>query len=304
MDEAVNLSHLEPNLKIFMYKTTFTIFFIALLSWHAIADPILDRITVTVRGQGPDVILIPGLTCSSAVWDSTAAHLEGHYRLHIIQVAGFAGTPSLANANGPVIQPVLDALDAYIKTNHLKSPRIIGHSLGGTMGMMLALQHPEDVGGLMIVDALPFTGMIVGAKDAAAAEPIAAKMRDNTLKQSQEDFARGEKRFLSILVKSPVGRKTATEWAITSDKSVVARASYEDLTTDLRPKLADIKTPVTVLYSWDDASSYSKSETDALYQQSYAGLPNKTLVRIDGSYHFIMFDQPDLFSAQVDKFLQ
>ncbi len=287
-----------------MRKTTFTIFLIALLAWHAVADPILDRITVTVRGQGPDVILIPGLTCSSAVWDTTAAHLEGHYRLHLIQVAGFAGTPSLANANGPVLQPVLNALDAYIKTNHLKSPRIIGHSLGGTMGMMLALQHPEDVGGLMIVDALPFTGFIVGATDIASAEPIATKMRDNTLKESQEDFAQGEKRFLRILVKSPEGRKTATEWAITSDKSVVARASYEDLTTDLRPNLADIKTPVTVLYSWDSSSGYSKSDTDSLYQQSYAALPNKTLVRIDGSYHFIMLDQPDLFLIQVDKFLK
>ncbi len=287
-----------------MRKITFTIFLITLLSWRAIADPILDRITVTVRGHGPDVILIPGLTCSSAVWDTTAAHLEGHYRLHLIQVAGFAGTPSLANANGPVLQPVFNALDAYIKTNHLKSPRIIGHSLGGTMGMMLALQHPEDVGGLMIVDALPFTGFIVGAQDSAAAEPIAAKMRDNTLKESQEDFAQGEKRFLRILVKSPEGRKTATEWAITSDKSVVARASYEDLTTDLRPKLADIKIPVAILYSWDSSSGYSKSDTDSLYQQSYATLPNKTLVRIDGSYHFIMLDQSDLFLIQVDKFLK
>jgi pimeloyl-ACP methyl ester carboxylesterase len=287
-----------------MRKTTFTIFLITLLSWHAIADPILDRITVTVRGQGPDVILIPGLTCSSAVWDTTAAHLEGHYRLHLIQVAGFAGTPSLANSNGPVLQPVLNALDAYIKTNHLKSPRIIGHSLGGTMGMMLALQHPEDVGGLMIVDALPFTGFIIGATDIASAEPIAAKMRDNTLKESQEDFAQGERRFLRILVKSPEGRKTAIEWAITSDKSVVARASYEDLTTDLRPKLADIKIPVAILYSWDSSSGYSKSDTDSLYQQSYATLPNKTLVRIDGSYHFIMLDQSDLFLIQVDKFLK
>jgi pimeloyl-ACP methyl ester carboxylesterase len=56
----------------------------------AVADPLSDRITVTVRGQGPDVVLIPGLASSSAVWDATAAHLEGRYRLHIVQVAGFA----------------------------------------------------------------------------------------------------------------------------------------------------------------------------------------------------------------------
>jgi pimeloyl-ACP methyl ester carboxylesterase len=287
-----------------MPKTLFAIFLSAFLSQCVLADPISDRISVTVRGHGPDVILIPGLTSSSAVWDATATHLETHYRLHIVQINGFAGSPARANADGPVLQPVLDALDAYIKTNHLKSPRIIGHSLGGTMGMMLALQHPEDVGDLMVVDALPFTGFLFGATDVASAKQIAAKMRDDTLKESQAAYARDEKRFLSILVKSPDGRKIATDWAITSDKSVVARVSYEDLTTDLRPQLPYIKVPVTMLYPWDSSSPYSKSDTDAFYLQLFAGLPNKTMVRIDNSYHFIMLDQPDSFIAQVDKFLK
>lgn len=113
------------------------------------AEPVSDRIIVTVRGHGPDVVLIPGLASSGAVWDATVRHLEGHHRLHIVQIAGFASAPARANAQGPVIQPTLDALDAYIKTNKLKSPKVIGHSLGGLMGMMLALQHPEDAGSLI-----------------------------------------------------------------------------------------------------------------------------------------------------------
>jgi pimeloyl-ACP methyl ester carboxylesterase len=203
-----------------------------------------------------------------------------------------------------VIQPALDALDAYIKTNRLKSPRLIGHSLGGTMGMMLAIQHPEDVGRLMIVDALPFFGMIFGATDTASAMKMGAPYRDETLKESQAKYARGEKAFLRNLVKSPEGYKLATQWAIASDKSVVARATYEDEITDLRSKLQDIQAPVTMLYPWDTSTPYSQSQTDWFYQQNFAGLPHKTMVRIDGSYHFIMFDQPQAFLAQVDKFLE
>jgi pimeloyl-ACP methyl ester carboxylesterase len=268
------------------------------------ADAISDRITVTVHGQGPDVVLIPGLTSSGAVWDATVAHLEGHYRLHVVQIDGFAGVPAKANAQGPVVQPSLDALDAYIKSNHLGAVKIIGHSLGGTMGLMLAAQHPEDVGRLMVVDALPFAGMLLGAYDVAGAKPAAAGMRDSILNESQDAYARGEKSFVSTLVKSPEGRKLATAWAVASDKSVVAQAFYEDSTIDLRPKLPDIKTPVTVLYPWDSSSPYSQSDTDAFYQQNFAALPKKTMVRIDGAYHFIMLDQPEKFLEQVDAFLK
>ena len=277
---------------------------VALSFYTAAADTVSDRITVTVRGKGPDVILIPGLTCSAAVWDATAAHLEAHYRLHLVQVAGFGGLPAKANANGPIIQPVVDALDAYIKTSQLKAPYIIGHSLGGLMGMMLVQQHSEDAGKLMLVDSLPFFCVLFGAKDAAAAELQAAMMRDMVLNENQEAYARGESQFLSTLVKSPAGLKAATAWAIASDKSVVARATYEDMTTDLRAKLAEIKTPVTMLYPWDASAGLPVAAVDGLYQENFAALPNKKLVRIDDSRHFIMLDQSAAFMAQVDAFLK
>jgi pimeloyl-ACP methyl ester carboxylesterase len=268
------------------------------------AEPFSERITVTVRGKGPDVVLIPGLACSNAVWDTTVRHLDGSYRLHIVQVAGFAGSPPRANAQGPVLQPTIEAIHAYIQTNKLKAPKIIGHSLGGLIGLMLALQHPEDMSKLLVVDSLPFFGVLMGANDAMEAKPRAAAMRDATLKQTQEAYAQSETAFLPSLVKSPEGRKAAIAWAIASDKSVVARAMYDIMTTDIRPKLAEIKVPVTVLYPWDPGTFMPKDATDQLYHDSFAPLPNKTLIRIDNSFHFIMLDQPDAFATQVDAFLK
>jgi pimeloyl-ACP methyl ester carboxylesterase len=268
------------------------------------AEVISDRITVTVHGHGPDVVLIPGLASSSALWDATVSRFEKNYRLHVVQVAGFAGSPARANAEGVIIQPTVDAIDAYIKTNHLKAPRIIGHSLGGLMAMMLAMRHSEDAGGLMVVDSFPFSGVLQGASDVAAAAAPAAAMRDMILKETQDAYAQGEKDFLRVLVKSTDGRKAAIDWAIASDKSVVARAMYEVMTTDLRAKLGEIKIPVTMLYPWDDSSSFPQSASDKLYQENFASLPNKTLVRIEGSYHFIMLDQPEKFAARVEIFLK
>jgi pimeloyl-ACP methyl ester carboxylesterase len=290
-----------------IHRSKFIALLTAALTWQvftAAADAVSDRITVTVQGHGPDLLLIPGLATSSAVWDATASHLENHFRLHIIQVAGFAGSPPQANAQGSVIQPTVDAIDTYIKTNKLQAPRVIGHSLGGLMGSMLALQHPEDVDRLMIVDSLPFFGAIFGMKDTAAATPQAAAMRDSILAQTQEDYAKSETAFMHTLVKSPDGCKQATKWAIASDKSVVARAMYDDMTTDIRLQLTKIKIPVTMLYPWDAMSGFPQAATDRLYHENYAALPDKKIVRIDDSFHFIMLDQPEKFAAQVDVFLK
>ncbi len=284
--------------------TTLMVAIALFYSITASAGPLSDRITVTVRGKGQDVLLIPGLASSGAVWDATLRRFEKQHRFHVIQVAGFAGLPARGNANGAVLQPTVDAIHAYVKSNHLKTPRVIGHSLGGLMGMMLAAQHGEDVGKLMVVESLPFYSVLFGATNAAAAGSRAAAMRDLILRESQNDYAQREREFLRILVKSPEGRKAAIEWAIASEKSVVARAMYENMTTDLRSALGEIKIPVMVLYAWDVSSGFPRTATDKLYRENFAPLPDKTLVRIDDSYHFIMLDQPDAFAKQVDAFLK
>lgn len=43
--------------------------------------------------------------------------------------------------------------------------------------------------------------------------------------------------------------------------------------------------------------------TDGIYRMSFATLPSAQLKRIDDSAHFIMWDQPDRFNAELDAFL-
>ena len=84
---------------------------------------------------------------------------------------------------------------------------------------------------------------------------------------------------------------------------VVAQAMYDDFTTDLRPSLPSIRSPVTVVYAWDPTMPISKDRMDALYQGAYASLPGARLERIDGAYHFLMIDQPAAFATAVDAWL-
>src|SRR5690606_9878809 len=86
--------------------------------------------TVRVVGQGPPVLLIPGLSCDGSVWDATVEHLHSKYQCHVFSLAGFAGTPAV---EPPFLSQVHKQIVHYVKAEKLDHPSIIGHSLGGTM---------------------------------------------------------------------------------------------------------------------------------------------------------------------------
>ena len=272
---------------------------------HAHAASASDRIAVTVSGQGPDVVLIPGLASSGAVWDATVKQLSDRYRVHIVQVAGFAGAPGGGNAEGPVRAPLVEAVDGYIKSAKLKSPAVIGHSMGGLTGLMLARRHPEDLSRLMIVDSLPFYAVLFSpAATVEGVRPQATAMRDSMTAMSAETFAGQQTMTMPRLVKSPDGLKTALEWSRASSQSVVARAMYDVLTTDMRGELAAVTTPTTMLYPYDPVMGAPQAAIDQTYAGAYAKLPGVKLERVDGALHFIMLDQPAAFAAAVERFLK
>src|SRR5690606_33152008 len=90
----------------------------------------------------------------------------------------------------------------------------------------------------------------------------------------------------------------------TSDQKVSASAFRELIVTDLRPELADISAPTTVLYVTFNAPGMTPEAADGIYQTAFSNLPGAELKRIDDSAHFIMLDQPELFAAEVKAFLE
>ena len=263
-----------------------------------------ERFSVTVTGSGPDVILIPGLASSAATWDGTVARLKGHYRLHVLNLAGFAGEPAGANASGDILPAEVEAIDAYIKANHLK-PVIVGHSLGGTLTLMLAKAHPEDASRIVVVDALPYIGLLFGpTATVEMVRPQAALMKAGIESASADAFKAQETAALARMVTSPADRELTLGWVLASDRHVLAQAMYEDMVTDLRPDLGAIKATTILMYPTNAATGQNPDLTEAFYKTSFSGLANLTLVRIDNSLHFAMLDQPEAFYAALDGALK
>lgn len=256
----------------------------------ALAAPRFEptRFSVQVRGSGPDVILIPGLTSGRDVWNGTVAAVPG-YRYHLIQVAGFAGEPARGNARGAMVQPLADEIARYIVDRRLAQPAIVGHSMGGTLAMMIAARRPELAGRIMVVDMLPQPAGLFGG---SASSPFANSLR-NWISTP------GGRRLVGGLLNafSPPESSNAR-----SNPDVVAQAMHELSSMDLGPQLPRIRAPMTVIYASPDPQG--RQAVDRGFAAAYAGARGARLVRIDGAGHMVMLDQPARFQASLRDFLR
>ena len=265
------------------------------------------RFTVVDEGAvgKPDVVMIPGLASSRTVWDAEAKLLAPNYRLHLVQVDGFAGAPAGANATGEILPEVVDELHQYIVAGKMH-PVVIGHSLGGLLTLMLADKHPEDVRKMVIVDSLPFYGVVFqpGAT-VASIKPTADMLLTQIQAAPADQFALMQNAVMAQMVKNAEGRKAAIASSTSSDRHVFAEAMYEDLQTDVGADVGSIKAPTLMLYPYDSAlEGADPAKVDSVYQGAYKMMPNVTLVRVDDSRHFMMYDQPAKMDAAMEGFLK
>ena len=266
------------------------------------------RFTVVDAGTvcKPDVVLIPGLGSSRAVWDGEAKLLASNYRLHILQVDGFAGSPAGANvADGKMLPGIVEELHAYIAAAGMH-PVVVGHSMGGLLTLMLAEKYPADLSRMVIVDTLPYYAVLFNpAATVDTMKPQAEMLKQQVIATPADQFALMQQTVVPALVLNPDAQKLIEAADEVGDRTAFAEAMYEDLLTDLRGDVATIKTPMLLLYPYDSTSQGTDpTKVDAMYKSAYAAKPNVTLLRIDGSRHFIMYDQPAKLDAAVEGFLK
>jgi pimeloyl-ACP methyl ester carboxylesterase len=268
----------------------------------AAASPAPTAFTVEVTGHGKAIILIPGLASSGEVWKGAVAHFCGAHECHVLTLAGFAGVPAI---EAPLLPTVEKELAEYIDAKHLDRPIVVGHSLGGFLALQLAVDHPDKVGRLVIVDCLPALGATqVPDITPEQLKSMAARMRGAMQNQDARMFSEGQRRTIATMASNAEDQDRIYGWGRKSDRASVVNAMHDMMATDLRADLERVKAPTLVLGTWIAFKDYApRSAIEATYTTQYRKLAGVKIEIADKARHFIMYDDPEWMFQRMDAFL-
>ncbi|MEX3016402.1 alpha/beta fold hydrolase [Gymnodinialimonas hymeniacidonis] len=244
-------------------------------------------------GQGAEPALL--LHCTLAhggAWAGVARHLA--HRLTM------SAPDLLAHGAGPEADRNRDFHDqaSEAAARHLPDApaHLIGHSFGATLALRLAVEAPERVRSLTLIEPVLFCaadGPGRAAHDAHFA-PLAAAMTDGDLAEAArvflglwgtedfDDLPKAQQRYIIDRIWIP----EATEPALIQDRAA------------LLPRLGDLYVPTLLI-----EGAHSPPVINEINTRLALGLPNATRVRIAGASHMAPITHPAETAAAIDGFL-
>lgn len=256
---------------------------------------------VEVSGNGPALILIPGLASSSAVWKETVAALQDRYQVHVLTLAGFAGTKALPNSamSKGFIAAQEQAIVDYIAKQQLHKPVVIGHSLGGFLALSLAANHSDKIGAAINVDGLPALGAMFAEAQ--------ANMQKSGNPPPPQNTGFDPMAMAKNMANNAEWHTQIAKDMMSSDPMTSGRTMSELASKDLRPALSNVRVPVLTLGALQNGAPYTPAEqVQATYEKQLANIPKNLnhMAFAKDSKHFIMADAPAWMQQQITEFLK
>ncbi|NOX88865.1 MAG: alpha/beta fold hydrolase [Calditrichaeota bacterium] len=110
------------------------------------------RLFFRTVGKGQPLIILHGLFGMSDNWMSVGKQLSRYFRVFLLDLRNHGKSPHHPEFDYPVM--VRDLVE-FIREQNLKNVNLLGHSMGGKVSMLFALNHPESVNNLIVADIAP-----------------------------------------------------------------------------------------------------------------------------------------------------
>ena len=160
--------------------------------------------------EGPPVVLAPALGTTAAVWDSLAAALREDYRVVRFDLRGHGGSPV---PPGPYTMSELadDVVRLADELGLVDRFALVGLSIGGAVGQVLALEQPDRLESLVLCCTVPRFGEPAGWIDRAAqvrSQGMATLAEPSRGRWFTDEFRRGHpdevERLIDMITATPV----------------------------------------------------------------------------------------------------
>ncbi len=244
-------------------------------------------------GRGQPVILLHGWLGSWGYWLDTMESLKKQYRCYALDFWGFGESGKRRSSYS--VGDFVDLVDQFMDRLGIENAPVVGHSMGGTVAISLALARPERVQRAIVVGS-PVVGSSLNLFLRLAGRPWIASI----VWQMPSALRLGIKLFSPLVVKD----WQAWYKMITRDLSrTTLEAFFLSIgslhNTDLRPQLIGVTTPIMGIYGVNDVV-VNPSQGNLIANS----VPVSRIKMMSGSGHFPMLDEPQLFNVELTELLK
>ncbi len=241
-------------------------------------------------GQGDPILLLHGLGSSTQDWELQMASFSQQYRVIAVDLRGHGRS---SKPPGPYSIPLFAADAAqFIQTLNTGPVHVVGISLGGMVAFQLALDAPELVRSLVIVNSVPSMILRTFAdkwqlwRRAAIIQLMGMRRMGEFL--APRLFPKPEQAEL---------RETLVERWAQNDKRAYLAAMRSFVGWDVTARLGEIGCPTLVVSADEDYWPLAVKEAYT------AQIPGARLMVFEDSRHATPIDQYERFNTAVLTFL-
>ncbi|MBW4438090.1 MAG: alpha/beta hydrolase [Pleurocapsa minor GSE-CHR-MK-17-07R] len=250
-------------------------------------------------GRGRPVLLLHGWMNSWAVWRDTIQLLGRDFRMYALDFLGFGDSGDQAKEFSVTNFSLM--VNTFMDRMGIVKAPLVGHSMGGTVSLSVALAHPDKIVKVIVVGS-PIVGSSLSPllKLAANRQWIglgqSAPGLYSVFQAGFRPLLRGYSYFLAK-DGNMLGKMLTDDVAkLNLEPFIESITTLRE--TDLRPRLADLKMPILGIYGKKDLIVDPK-QSQVLKQFA----PTSRISWFENSGHFPMMDEPERFHLTIKDFL-